>query len=560
MDSLSATKIAATAAALGLILSLTAVPLVRAWAHRVGLVDRPDPTRKLHRGDIALGGGLAVLLATLGASGAVLALASQRLGSVLFEGPLSALSQPFSLNQQWLGLLLGGLGIVALGVVDDRFALRGRQKLLGQIAVAVLVAVLWHPASEVELFGWQIDLGSAALPLAIVWLLTAINAVNLIDGADGVASTVGAVVCGSITLIAITNGQLLTAVVAAAMAASLIGFLCFNRPPATIFLGDAGSMLIGLVGGTLACWSVESAESVGAAASVGSGGRPLPMLVPVAVLAVPLFDAATAFLRRILTGRSIFAADRGHLHHILADYLRAHRRSPVWMLGVFATLCLVTSAGAIAGAALRSDWLALLGIATVVGGLVCTRVFGHAEARLLVTHGKRVGGSLIARHRSCHDQIHVAGIALQGNRKWENVWAPLVEFAQANNLWRLQLDLNIAWRHEGYHGFWSRGRLPEKSEQWSMRLPIICDRRPVGRLEVIGQAGSESEYQSLETFTHLISGMQPAIDALVHALEEQQMPAAPAPPLAGLPEPTHSSEEQHGEEQFEEFEVLNGSR
>lgn len=530
MDPLSATKIAAVAAALGLVLSLVTIPVVRGLAHRIGLVDRPDPTRKLHRGDIALGGGVAVGCAALGAITAVHWLATEQFGIGFFW------------SQRWLGLALGSLAIVALGVVDDRFALRGRQKLLGQIAICVLVAVLWSPASEIQLFGGQFDLGVATIPIVIVWLLASINAVNLLDGADGVASTVGAVICGSIVLLAAANGQVLTAVAAAAMAASLVGFLCFNRPPASIFLGDAGSMLIGLVGGTLACWAVESAT------------RPLPLLLPVAVLAVPLFDSATAFLRRMLTGRSIFAADRGHLHHILADYLAAHDRSPIWMLVVFAALCMATSIGAFAGAILHSDLAALLGIAIVVGGLVCTRVFGHAEARLLMTHGKRMGGSLLARRRSCHDQIHVAGISLQGNRKWENVWAPLVEFAQVNDLWRLQLDLNITWRHEGYHGFWSRGRLPEKAEQWSMRLPIICDRRPVGRLEVIGQAGSESEYQSLETFTHLLGEMQPAIDVLVHALEEQRMPAAPAiPPLQLTPEEQRRSQVDRGNE----FEVVN---
>ncbi len=476
-------------------ISLVMVAVVRWLAHKVGLVDRPDPTRKLHRGDIALGGGIAVL------------------ASVVLSGCLAHwyVAPEFGLeglpwSGRWTALLVASAAMVLLGVVDDRFALRGKQKLVGQMAIVFGLAIAWQPSGSIFIFGFPIELGVLAIPLVMLWLLAAINAVNLIDGADGVAGSFGVVASAGIALVAFINGHATVGVVVIATGASLAGFLCFNRPPATIFLGDAGSMLIGLVLGTLACWSTEQ------------GGAPQNILIPIALIGVPLFDSAVAIVRRVLTGRSIYMPDRGHLHHILGAQLNARRLSPMWMMAAFGCLSMLTSIGAVVGTVFANDAFALLSIALLVSGLVWSRTFGHAEARLLASHTRRVGDRLVSKVRKIKPKAHVSGVPLQGNRQWDVVWLPLVEFATKNGVAQLKLDLNMPWQHEGYHGLWSCGSMPDKAEQWSIRLPIICHSRKVGRLEIIGEAEGESQLESLEAFSYLIGELQPAIEQLVCSL------------------------------------------
>lgn len=479
-------------------ISLIAIPLVRSLAHLVGLVDRPDPTRKLHRGDIALGGGLAIFLTCI----ATLTLLNQFVLPSIGEYRLPG-------TQRWWALAFAAAAITGLGVIDDRFELRGKQKLAGQILITFVLALFWQPTGNVLLFGWTLDLGTVAIPLLMIWLLASINAVNLIDGADGVAGSFIAVAAFGIALVAFINGNWAVATLATAIAFGTAGFLCFNRPPASIFLGDAGSMLLGLVLGTLACWSVQR------------GAQPAQdILIPVTLMGVPLFDSVAALMRRLLTGRSIYIGDRGHLHHIIGSHLSARKLSPTWMLVAFAGLTSVTTAGAVVGSVFRSDLVAILAMIILIAGLIWSRVFGHAEARLLASHTRRVGGSLVSKVRKGQQKAHSSGVPLQGNREWDDVWSPLIEFAEKNRLCQLKLDLNMPWQHEGYHGFWSCGELPERETQWSVKLPIICQRRCIGRLEIIGEAEGESQLESLEAFSFLISEMQPAIESLVCSLDE----------------------------------------
>lgn len=477
------------------VVSIFLMPIVRWAACKVGLVDRPDPTRKLHRGEIALGGGIGVFLTLL-----VTAFLVDR-----FYLPAHGV-EGLELSSRWLCLIGASLAILLLGVIDDRFALRGKQKLLGQAMIVIALAWVWQPDNKIALFGTTFDLGLFAFPLLVVWLLATINAVNLIDGADGAASSFGIVAAMGIALCAFVCGQATVAIAAAALGASLAGFLCFNRPPASIFLGDAGSMLLGLVLGVLACWSVERPN------------HSQDVLIPVALLGVPLFDSIVAILRRVLTGRSIYMPDRGHLHHILQSHFKARTLSPMWMIIAFGGLSLVTTAGAVVGAVFKSDVSAVVAISMLTFGLVWSRLFGHAEARLLASHTKRVGGSIVSKVWRGQPKTHVSGVPLQGNREWDSVWMPLTEFAEKNGLWRLKLDLNMPWKHEGYHGLWARGEMPEKAEQWSVRLPIFCEQRSIGRIEIVGHCVGTNQIESLESFSYLISELQPEIERLVHCL------------------------------------------
>lgn len=498
-----------------LLVAVVAVWSMRWLTIRLGLVDHPDPTRKLHRGAISLGGGIAILL-TLAIVLALTRVVSQSplaiswIGDWFGEETAACAQAGLTWGGRLTALAVAAFLITLLGVFDDLRPLSGTTKLLIQIGITALIGSFWSPAGNIEIFGLPLAIGALSGPLLMFWLLASINAVNLIDGADGVAGGFGVVSSLGIAAVALISGNETVAVLATVLSAALAGFLCFNRPPATIFLGDAGSMLVGLLLGALACLSVSEAMFK------------QDLLLPIALVGVPLFDSLVAITRRWLTGRSIYSADRGHIHHLVLAGLKSRQMSPTWIIPIFGGLAAVTAIGAVISTALRRDYPAVLSILLLVGGLVGCRVFGYAEARLLAAHAWRFVAGSWRKFRRGEHRSHVSGVALQGNRQWDLIWRPLVEFAERNDLRGMRLDLNMPWLHEGYHGSWSRGARVEAPEQWSVRLPVICQGRVVGRLDIEGRATGDGQIRSLETFSFLVAELQPAIDRLVCSIDARE--------------------------------------
>src|SRR5207302_11268308 len=176
--------------------------------------------------------------------------------------------------------------------------------------------------------------------------------------------SVGGIICASLAVMAFLNAQYQASIIAIALAGSLVGFLWYNFPPASIFLGDCGSMLIGLVVGVLA---IESSLKGPATVSLA------------ALLVIPIFDTSAAILRRWLTGRSIFTTDRGHLHHCLQGRGLSNWTVLLLVGGMSCFACL----GALASVWFKTEWYALLSILVVVGVFVMTKLFGHGEFLLL---------------------------------------------------------------------------------------------------------------------------------------------------------------------------------
>ncbi|MEM8945297.1 MAG: MraY family glycosyltransferase, partial [Planctomycetota bacterium] len=318
----------------GCIAAVVSYPLtnfVGTLARKWGIVDRPDGHHKSHKVPVALGGGVAVFLA------ATVTFAVEFLSSAKLQESLQD-ATPFM-----GGLLIAGAWIVCLGLYDDRFGMKGRYKLLGQLIATLIVISSGLEIRAFMLFGTNIELGAFSIPFTIFWLLGAINSLNLLDGIDGLATTIGIILCATITLMAMWVSQDAVAIVGAVFVGSLIGFLRFNYPPATIYLGDAGSMLIGLIVGSLAIGgSIKVTATVGLAA-------------PIAIWALPMLDSMTAILRRKLTGRSIYAVDRGHLHH----RLMAKFGKNTIVLAVVAICCIVTCAGAMLSVFMQNDMVAI---------------------------------------------------------------------------------------------------------------------------------------------------------------------------------------------------------
>jgi UDP-GlcNAc:undecaprenyl-phosphate/decaprenyl-phosphate GlcNAc-1-phosphate transferase len=269
-------------------------------------------------------------------------------------------------QRQLFGVVLGGLILCVIGAVDDVRGLRAVHKLMAQVLVAVLAYGCGFRIEAIALpFMGPLSMGVFALPVTVIWIVGITNAVNLIDGLDGLAAGVCFFAALTSFVVAYVSGNTFVALLLAALMGVLAGFLFFNFNPARIFMGDSGSYFLGYV---LASLSLTGALQQKASTAVS-------LLVPMIALGLPIFDTLLAMLRRFLERRSMFAADRGHIHHRLLDLGLTHRRAVIVLYGV----CVVFTASAIA-VSLGRTWqtgVALLSVSIVLVGLV--RFVGYFE-------------------------------------------------------------------------------------------------------------------------------------------------------------------------------------
>ena len=301
------------------VLCLLLTPLTRHWSVRLGLVDRPDCERKLHPEATPRTGGIPIILSYCGAYGLLLVLP-------LCTGNLLAA------DRGTIDRLLPPVALVSLvGLLDDWLCLGPRQKLAGQVAAAV-----WAYGAGIRMTaigGHHVPAWFGAI-LTVGWLVLCSNAFNLIDGIDGLAAGVGLAATLTTMIAGLLNGDYGLAVAAAPLAGCLLGFLRYNFNPASIFLGDSGSLLIGfLLGAYGIIWS-QTSNSI------------MEFVAPAMALALPLLEVGLSVLRRFLANEPIFAGDRGHMHHRLLDRGCTPRRAALWLYGgggVAASLSLLQS-------------------------------------------------------------------------------------------------------------------------------------------------------------------------------------------------------------------------
>ena len=272
-----------------LVISFIATPLVKKLAYKVGAVDVPKDNRRMHDHPIPRMGGLAIFLGFL-------------LSVLLF----------LDLDSQMRGMLLGASIIVVLGIFDDIYSLGAKLKFLIQIGaalVAVLSGSVIETLSNPNVFSADLywDLGWLSIPVTVLWIVAITNAVNLIDGLDGLACGVSTISSMTLLVIALVVSEGDVAILMAALAGGCIGFLPYNMNPAKIFMGDTGSTFLGYI---LAVVSVQGLFKFYTIISFA---------VPFLMLGLPIFDTAFAFIRRIAHGQSPMHADRSHVHHRLID-------------------------------------------------------------------------------------------------------------------------------------------------------------------------------------------------------------------------------------------------
>lgn len=291
-----------------LVVTALLTPLCRRLAVGTGALAQPT-SRSVHTRPMPYLGGLAI------AGGFILA--------------LLAVPQP---ELAKLPLIVGGIFVLALGVLDDLKELRPKLKLLGQLAAALVLVLGGVRISHLtNPLGDMFTLGYLSVPFTVIWVVGLMNVVNLSDGLDGLAAGISTIASLTLLFVALQQGQAHMVVATAALAGSTLGFLPFNFSPARIFMGDAGSMFLGYA---LAALSIQGTLKSATA---------FALIIPILALGLPMFDAFFAVLRRASNGRPIYQADRGHLHHRLLQLGMSQRQVVLLMYAVSATLGLAAT-------------------------------------------------------------------------------------------------------------------------------------------------------------------------------------------------------------------------
>jgi UDP-GlcNAc:undecaprenyl-phosphate GlcNAc-1-phosphate transferase len=351
--------------------ALVATPLVRRLYLRFGAIDRPSD-RKVHPKPTPTLGGQALWLAILVGLGVAFLLPS-------FRGLFRASSEP-------LGVVLAATVMVVLGSVDDVRGISAPAKVAGQIlagGVLILNGVqldyVWFPG--IGVVSLSPDL---AVPLTLLIVLVILNAVNLIDGLDGLAAGVVTIAAAAFLTYAEQTGEATygdyspASLFSVVVAGAAVGFLPWNFHPAKIFMGDSGSMLLGLV---LASATISGVGNTDAPTNTGLAALAIPALIPLLVLAVPLVDVVWAILRRLRRGRPWYLPDKEHIHHRLLDIGHTHRQAVLLMYLWSALL----AGSALAISFVRSSTLVvamLVVIAAVLVGTAVPRMLRRANGRV----------------------------------------------------------------------------------------------------------------------------------------------------------------------------------
>ena len=266
-------------------ISVAFTPVIRVLAFKFKVTDVPKDNRRMHKKEMPLMGGLAIFIAFL-------------ISTLIF----------CRLDIKIAGMLLGATLIVVTGIIDDKYEMRAIVKLLLQIAAAVIAVLSGIEMDYINLFGRIIEFGKFSGIVTVVWIVALTNAINLIDGLDGLSCGISAI--SSVTLLVSlihTDTPFGVILMIGILAGSCMGFLPFNFNPAKIFMGDTGALFLGYSLSVLSIMGYFKLNAI------------VTFWVPFLVFALPLVDTTFAFVRRILTGRSPFSADRGHLHHRLID-------------------------------------------------------------------------------------------------------------------------------------------------------------------------------------------------------------------------------------------------
>ena len=312
--------------------SLVLTPLVKRFAIKIGATDKPNQ-RKVHQKIMPRLGGLAIYLSFI-------------IG-ILIVKPENVYAAP---------ILIGSLIIIITGFLDDMIELSAKWKLLGQIAAAVVVVLGGVRVEFINLpFGGELQFGFMSIPLTIFWIVAVTNAINLIDGLDGLAAGVSSIALITISGMAFLKGDIFAMTVGLIVVFSTIGFLFYNFHPAKIFMGDTGALFLGYMIAVLSLLGFKNVTAIS-------------LIIPVIILGVPISDTLFAIIRRIVNKKPLSAPDKSHLHHCLLRLGFSHRQTVLLiyaMAAMFSLAAFIFSMSTMWGAVIVG-FLILIAIEIVV--------------------------------------------------------------------------------------------------------------------------------------------------------------------------------------------------
>ncbi len=312
--------------ALCFVASIILTPLIKKLAFAIGATDKPNQ-RKVHQKIMPRLGGLAIFISFI-------------IG-LLFLRPTDEYS---------IFIIIGSFIIIITGILDDMFELSAKVKLLGQIAAALVVVL---PGVQVDfinipIFGGQIEFGFLSIPLTVLWIVGITNAINLIDGLDGLAAGVSSIALITISGMAFLKGDIFVMSMGLIVLGSTLGFLVYNFHPAKIFMGDTGALFLGYIISVLALLGFKNITI-------------LSLIIPVIILGVPISDTLFAIIRRFVNKQPLSAPDKSHLHHCLLKLGYSHRQTVLIIYGIAAMFGLAAVIFS-----MSTIWGALLVIAVLV--------------------------------------------------------------------------------------------------------------------------------------------------------------------------------------------------
>jgi len=390
-------RTAAVAFVLSLLCGALLTPIVRRLAHRFGVLDHARSSRKIHGKPIPRLGGIAI----------VIAFYAPLVGLLLFQ---TGVGQLFLAEREHvIGLFVGGVCIAALGLYDDLRGANAWKKFLIQFLVAGLLYKLGFRVEALgNPFGEMISLGWFSAPFTMLWIVGVINALNLIDGLDGLAGGVALVAVTTTFLLSLQRGHPLMMLFSSALAGAILGFLFYNFNPASIFMGDTGSMFLGFVLSTTAIQTNQKASTA------------VAVLIPAIALGLPIMDTLLAIGRRALRGRPLFQADKEHIHHKLIAAGLSQRQAVLVLYG----FCVLLGAAALILTYANSGQAALLLVVLSLVAVVFLRSLGFMRfSRVSATSADR------KRNRALRAAVRPLGKRLQQVRRIDEISPIIVEAA-----------------------------------------------------------------------------------------------------------------------------------
>lgn len=401
------------------LLSLFLTPLLRNLALRLNLLDVPDH-RKIHKVPIPRVGGVAIVASAAGAFG-LLFLFRLKAGLIIWAGA------PFALR-----LLPAVLTIFCIGLLDDVFQVPPFYKLMGQVLGAVLA---WFSGIHLSSIGGHDLPAVLSFILTTVWIIACCNAVNLIDGVDGLAAGVGLFAVVTTLIAALFHHNIDLALATAPLAGALLGFLRYNFSPASIFLGDCGSLTLGFL---LGCYGVVWSEK---------STTVLSMIAPLMVLFVPLLDVVLAVVRRFLHKQPIFSADRGHIHHKLLS----RGLSPWQVVLILYGFCGLAGIAGLTLTATRTQYHGFVVIVVILAAWLGIQHLGYAEFGVV---GRLVFGG--GFHRLLNAQLSLAQFEQEmiASKSLDHTWELLCRESSAFGFSGVELEVDSERRTKRTNASW----------------------------------------------------------------------------------------------------------